>query len=511
MKTLRQMVATLKAAASSVVVRFSRSTSWGASWLATTKLDIAGRVGDGCGNSIVVACRRWVQTAWPEAPLIIQTVNGGGEWRMVADHPMTALLRRPNPYYSGIQLLHATLADRLLTGNAYWIKIRSGVGRPVQLWWVPSSLMRPMWPEDDQTVFISHYEYSANGQITSYSPKDVVHFRRGFDPANVRLGCSELRFLLGELFTDEEALAYENAMLANMGVPGVILSPDAETRPTQDQLEATKNNFMQKFGGDRRGEPMVMSGPTRVSVLSFSPEQMAVTALRRIPEERVTAALGIPAIVAGMGAGLDRSTFSNMAEAREAAYESYIIPDHRLFDADLDTQLVPDFGDPARTRVSHDYSQVRVLQDDQNALHTRAREDLLAGLITLNQGLEMIGLPPLTGPEGDARFVPGTITVTPADALLPVPGAPEVPAQGVLPAGMQDGEDMAQERARMRAFISARNKVAGPALLLSEDDLDRLSRVGSEDLSDAERFWRRAVDGTDLDDLLRATPSEEQD
>jgi hypothetical protein len=180
-----------------------------------------------------------------------------------------------------------------------------------------------------------------------------------------------------------------------------------------------------------------MSGKTTVSVLSFNPEQMQLRELRRIPEERVSAIFGTPAVVVGLGAGLDRSTYSNMAEAREAAYESNIIPTQRLFAAELDTQLVPDFGDPTRLRVGFDLSKVRVLQDDQNALHERARLNLGAGLLTLNQALEMIGEEALPGPDGEIRFLPSNVTPTVADDLLP-PEPEPVPA--ALQAG-QGGED----------------------------------------------------------------------
>jgi hypothetical protein len=79
----------------------------------------------------------------------------------------------------------------------------------------------------------------------------------------------------------------------------------------------------------------------------------------------VTAVLGIPAIVAGLGAGLDRSTFTNMAEAREAAYEAGLIPMQRILGEDIRFQLLADFGDdPFAFRFGFDLSKVRVLQED---------------------------------------------------------------------------------------------------------------------------------------------------
>lgn len=516
MNIITRALSSFKAAAVSTVMRFGRGGRWGMGWLGGSRLDIGRRVGDGSHNSIVIACRNWAEKAWPEAPLIVQKINAQGEWQTVADHGLAALLRRPNPRYSGLQLVTATVADRMLTGNGYWRKIRSGDRRVVQLWWIPSWMIAPAWPDDDPTVYIGWYDYTIDGEVERIDPADIVHFRRGFDPNNQRLGRNDLADLLGELFTDEEASAYVAAMMANMGVPGVIISPDGTAGGTaqDDDLEAIKDKFEQRFSGENRGRALVMGTPTKVSVLSFSPEQMKVRELRRIPEERVTAVLGIPAIVAGLGAGLDRSTFANVAEAREAAYESYIIPDHRMFDADLETQLVPDFGDPDRLRVSHDYSQVRVLQDDQNALHERARSDLLAGGITLNQFLGMIGQDVLPGIEGDVRYLPNTVTVKTLDTLIPpkITDVTPTPAdQPALPAPAEDAPAKALVGARTNGHSNGKATAVlddpGPALALSDDELDRLAQVNEADLKAAERLWRRiAEDG--LSGLIDAEEGE---
>ena len=53
-----------------------------------------------------------------------------------------------------------------------------------------------------------------------------------------------------------------------------------------------------------RGKPHVSTAPIRIEQFGFSPEQMSLKDLRRLPEERISALLGIPAIVAGLGAGL---------------------------------------------------------------------------------------------------------------------------------------------------------------------------------------------------------------
>ena len=508
MNVITRALASLK---SLTHMQWGRSSSWFSMLLGATNYDYRSAAGDGRSNAAVMACVRWAQRTFPEAPVQVSTRNAQGELAPAPEHALQLLLDRPNPYYSGLHLVGALLADLMLTGNGYALKVRTGNGRVAELWWAPSSLVEPKWPDTDPSVYISHYEYTVEGDVIRLEPDDVIHVRQGFDPNNIRKGLSDLASLYREVASDNEAANWTASLLRNGAVPGVVISPELPATVSQPQLDSIKDEFMRRFGGDMKGAPLVLNGPTRVQPLSFNPQEMSLRDVRVIPEERITAVLGIPAIVVGLGAGLQRSTFANYAEAREAAYESFIIPMQRLLAAELQLQLVPDFGDPTRLRIAFDLSQVRVLQDDQNALHERTRADLLAGLLTLNQALGAVGEAPLTGPEGDVRYLPSTITVTPADRLIP----PERPEITVLPPATPDDEEEPADGRRALAAAGARNgrhKAAalGPPLVLSDDDLDRLSRVTPDDLDSAERFWRQAVDGTGLEELLDAQPEERE-
>ncbi|HEV8639458.1 MAG TPA: phage portal protein [Chloroflexota bacterium] len=403
--------------------------SWGAgrswSWvsLGRTRYDDAANV-DPAGNAAVQAVVLWVARAFPEAPLRVSRRDAKGNPTPLPDHPLVQLLASPNPYYSGVLLWMATLADWMLTGNAYWGKVRSGAGRPVELWWLPSRLVEPKSP-DDGSAFLSHYEYRPDGRKAPVrvEPHDLVHFRYGIDPADPRKGLSPLASLAREVFTDDEAANFSAAILKNLGVPGVVISPDSEIGATKDEAEKIKADFRARFGGDNRGDALVMTAKTRVQVLSFSPEQMNLKDLRRLPEERISAIFGIPAIVVGLGAGLDRSTFANYAEAREAAYESNVIPTQRLLAAEIAAQLLPEFGDASRSVVDFDLTQVRVLQPDLDSLFKRLDVAVQGGWMFVNEARERVGLEPL--PDGDVLYVKMANTPTPADQLVPAEPAAE--------------------------------------------------------------------------------------
>lgn len=359
-------------------------------FLPRTRFDYSREV-DGYASSIVMACVGWIQRTFPEAPQIVQQRNSDGEWEAI-DHPLTDLMNNPNPFYDGLLLQSAFIADLVISGNAYLLKVRSGVGRPVQLWWTPSSLMAPKWP-DNGSVFISHYDYTPGGYPIPIDIKDVVHYRLGIDPDNTRKGRSPLQSLLREVFTDDEAANMTAALLKNMGVPGLVISPAQDTVSAQD-AEAVKQYVRERTTGDRRGEPIVIGSATKVDTFGFNPQQMDMKALRRIPEERVSAVLGIPAIVAGLGAGLDRATYANMAEAREMAYESGIIPLQRIVASQTAHQLLSEFTDDlVNFRVAYDTSEIRVLQDDEDKLSIRTVAQVAGGVCKVMDAQRILGLP----------------------------------------------------------------------------------------------------------------------
>jgi len=351
--------------------------------------DYLGDVGDGTGSSTVTAPLFWVARTFPEAPPMLWRELDNGQEEKVSSHPMLRLLQRPNQHHTGRILWMATVIDYMVDGNAYWMKLRNKTGMVTELWWTPSWLLKPMGSDKN---FITHYEYTPGIDPITVKPEDIVHFRFGLDNDDMRLGKSPLKSVLREVYTDDEAAGFTASLLRNMGVPGLIVSPKQGITIEEAQAETTKATLMAKFTGDRRGEPIVMTGATDVEQFGFSPEQLLLRELRRIPEERVTAVMGVPAVVARLGAGLDRSTFTNYAEAREAAYEQGIIPMQGTLSEEVRFQLLSDFEDPFGLRFGFDLSKVRVLQDDLTRTMSRMNAAVAAGVAMRSEARRAAGL-----------------------------------------------------------------------------------------------------------------------
>lgn len=381
-----------------------------------SNVDYLGDVGDGTGSSTVTAPLYWVARTFPEAPPMLWRQLESGQEEPVRSHALLRLLQRPNGYFTGPNLWMATTIDYMVDGNAYWLKLRNGAGAVYELWWTPSWLIEP---KGDERKFITHYEYKPGLERVKIDPSDVVHLKFAADGDDPRLGRSPLKSVLREVATDDEAASFTAAILRNMGVPGVVISPRVGfgTIP-EDQAQTAKVELKAKFTGDQRGDPIVLTGATDIEQFGFSPEQLILRELRRIPEERVTAVLGVPAIVAGLGAGLDRSTFTNMAEAREAAYESGIIPMQKNLSEEIRFQLLGDFeADPFEWRFGFDLSKVRVLQEDLSRQAQRWEGLLREGVATRAEARRAMGLD--VDEERDNVFVmPLNVQTIPANDVV---------------------------------------------------------------------------------------------
>lgn len=348
-------------------------------------------VTDVLNSSSVAVTLMWCARNFPEAPPALWDLQTDQPTH-VRDHPMLRLLQRPNPYMGGVLFWMATITDWKADGNAYWYKAREPVTGIVQeLWWIPSWLITPV---GDENNYITRYDYSPNSEAIPINREDIVHFRFGIDPDNTLKGLSPLKSVLREVYTDDEAAKFVATILSNMGVPGVIISPDPAVDPDDSDIEAAKADFDERFTGNQRGGVMVMKGATRVNQFGFSPEQLRLTEIRRVPEERVSAAIGVPAIVVGFGAGLDRSTFTNMGEALEYAYSNGLIPDQRIMADVVKWDLLSEYEeDPFMWKVGFDLSEVRALQEDANRVSQRMNAEVLAGVRMVSEHRREVKLP----------------------------------------------------------------------------------------------------------------------
>lgn len=369
-------------------------------------------MGNGASNSAVTACLQVLSLSFSEAELIVKQLDTDNVENTINNHPLSVLMRRPNPYMSGDIVQQYLMTALHVSGDAYLLKQRNNAQQLVALY--------PLMPEaveakgNDETL-ITHYEYNntKKNEKISIMPEDIVHIRLGLDSTNHRKGFAPLRTVLREIYGDESAGQMATALVANSGVPNVLITPKDDYGPTPEEAEQIAKTYRQKTGGKNRGMPLVLSGAMNVEKLAFSPKELDIGQLRRIPEERISAVLGVPAILAGLGAGLERATYSNAKELREFFTENKLIPLWKQVGEEITQQLLlADYTDNPNEFAVYDFSNVRALQQDTDALYTRLDVGVQGGWITVAEAREAVGLP--TDESQQVYLIDSSKTIAPA-------------------------------------------------------------------------------------------------
>jgi len=407
----------------------------------------------GLDSNVIMAPVAWIMRTFVEAVARVQRRVAPEEtgqlptWQPVIDHAAELLLAEPNEFYDGDALWQATLISFVLGGNAYWQKVRDDMGEPRELWYLPHWMVTPKYPIDGSR-YVDYYEYRPLGssQPRRLPVRDVVHFRFGLDPRDTRMGISPLRPLLREVATDDEAQIFSAAILRNMGVPGLLVSPKENApRPTQADVDQMKAYMQANFTGSRRGGALVLGTPTDVNQFGFDPNKLMLANLRDISEERVCAMLGLPAPVVGFGSGMQATKVgATMREFVKLAWVQCLSPIQTSLARQGTRQLLPDFvSQTRRYRIKFDTTEVAGFQEDDNQAAERASKLVLAGVLRVDRAQAMLGLE-----VDDTQKVylrPSTSTAVDEKGNVIEPPKPE-PMQP--PAGA-DGQDGAPPKNRV--------------------------------------------------------------
>lgn len=449
------LFARIKAAAARMLVgqvsqpRQSSMVRW---LLPNTTIDFEQHVGDGQGSNVFMSPILWIWRASFEARFVVLT-EGKDKEEMDTQHELVKLLAAPNPFMTGMVMLLGMLISWFTDGNVYLLKARDGAGRVRQLWYVPHWMIEPKWSETDAAAFIDYYRYTPGGaQELELKPTEVVHLRHGVDPRNVRKGFSYMKMLLREIFNDDEAANFVAALLLNGGVPGVIISPKGDTVVSDADLKATKDYIGVSFGRSNKGKAMALGAPTEVQEFGYDPQKMNLDVVRNVSEERVCAALGLPAAVVGFGSGMEQTKVgATLTELHRIAWIDCLIPNQDLMAEELTRNLRQDFALKDNQRLGHDRRRVRALTDDLNKESERMDRGVRGGWIMVSEARRSQGLEVL--PEHDV-FVRGIGTV------LEGPGAPEEPEPAPVKEPVADPkEDPAGQKAARRRLSKAQSKL----------------------------------------------------
>ncbi len=355
-------------------------------------------------NSVVASCLGVLARTFSEPPLLVVDKRTG---KVLDTHPLYELLRMPyNPLLWGdtddepmsqAELMMYSIYYTAAGGNCYWRKVRARDGRVVafmpyhdgNISFLPTTTKR-----------VQGYQLTNGARMETLAPREIVHLKwLSVDFSNPVKALSPIVMAGREIGSENAAQAYINGLLANDATPRTIFSVAGGVELSDEQVNRMTKTIKEKFGGKNYGSPAVLEGGMTVQRLSLGLNELQIDQLMKIPETRVAAVLGVPAIVAGLGVGLDSATYSNFGQAMKVFTDYTLVPLWRSFAEQIQEAMRSEYDDGENLIVKFDTSKVNALKEQENDKQARVLALYTGGVVKLNETRILLGFPEV--PEGD--------------------------------------------------------------------------------------------------------------
>jgi len=370
-----------KASAAGPVVAFQ--TSGRVAWSPRDAVSLT-KVGF-MGNPVGFRSVKLIAEAAAALPLVVQ--DGA---RRYEEHPIAALLARPNGAQGRAELLEALYAQLLLSGNGYVEAVGEGTV-PVELHVLRSDRMSVVpgadgWP--------AGYEYAVGGRKHRFGVSEgegvspICHIKN-FHPQDDHYGFSPFQAAAMAMDVHNAASRWSKALLDNAARPsGAIVYKGAEGQGklSEDQYDRLVSEMESHHQGARNaGRPMLLEGGLDWKPMGFSPSDMEFQKTKEAAAREIALAFGVPPMLLGIQGD---ATYANYQEAHRAFYRLTVLPLATRVTAALAAWLAGHRAE--RVEVKPDLDQVPALAAERDAQWSRVAQ---ADFLTEAEKRALLGLP----------------------------------------------------------------------------------------------------------------------
>jgi hypothetical protein len=252
------------------------------------------------------------------------------------DHPLCALLRKPNPSYGLSGLIARAVMQRRLTGTAMiWVR-PNALGLPGELYVIPTALARPLAPTPDMPMggwsvsassllgfqFLSQIGFSGS-TVANIDARDIIRVKYphplteadGQSPQN-----GNARHIDVSNETEETLWSvYQQGVM-----PGYIAAVDPNIVLKDGDADAMQAEIDDRYAGSQNAGKVMVTSSLTLQKLTLSPTEVIPEGLRNQNRDNVLAAHGVPPIGAGV---TEAGSFSSLYAARQQMTDGAVQPE----------------------------------------------------------------------------------------------------------------------------------------------------------------------------------------
>lgn len=367
-------------------------------------------------NSLIYSALAYKARSIISAPLRAYGGKADHPELLLPDHPLAKLLARPNPFQSGPEFQQINAIYLNLSGNAFILFDRPKRGA------FPTA-MRSLRPDRVRIIpgdggiqgFVYVPEGKAIADGTPVLPEDMAHVKLP-NPADPLegwgFGLSPLSPVAYSADVDNDVTRFLKLFFERGTQLNTYLQFDVPMEP--EQMAAARDRWQEIYGGwENWSKVAVLDQGGKAQRFGMTFEEMGFNAIDERNEARILGPFGVPPILIGSRLGLERSTYSNYQEARQAFWQDTFVPEIQLFEEEFRYYLSAEGAFPA-----YDFSGVPALQKDLPKL-VEAAAKLWSMGVPANQAVAAVGLSIGDIPGGDIAYLP--FNLLPAGGQTPKP------------------------------------------------------------------------------------------
>ena len=344
----------------------------------------AGRLytADPSGHSVVFSCIRLIADKMSEQKFAVTATFGQYKDEPSADHNGAMVLNRPVGI-SKPELMYAIVEGLIANGNAYLIPENNKRVRLVD--W------RNMKPPTRGAMYYEEKD-PVKQVIRRYNLDEVIHLKYKLSPTGLTGTGPLVGSVLNDIIMDVQASQYTTTMLRNLGVPGIIATPelpDAGDFIDPDVADDVREKLDEQFSGAGKGRGFALRAPWKFFEPKGAMGRVDLRELRWVPEERICAAIGVPPAIISVGTGTEQTKVgATMDVLHEVLLLDCILPLADKIVAQLTEQLLPLFVNDRRYSLILDFSEDPAMQALQRRVLKEELEMAVAGYQAGIIGLE---------------------------------------------------------------------------------------------------------------------------
>jgi HK97 family phage portal protein len=250
---------------------------------------------------------------------------------------------------------------------------------------------------------------------------------------------------------------------------GAFVSGLLSTDQVLNEADAkfAKERFRESHGGpENAGDVMVQGKGIKFERVSNTFREMVFPEVDARSETRICQGYSVKPILVSAKVGMDRSTFNNYEQARQAWYDEEVTSEWAFLEKRITLDILPHFSDNPNHYCKFDIRNVKALQEDRNKQWERAREAYKARIIKRNMTLIEMGLDPLgdSDPAGEEYYQTSMVqTSTSIQDSLDVPNITDAKREKEEPDKDEEKLELEEEEEKhFRTFAKRRMKENKP-------------------------------------------------